>query len=96
MSDWLAQHTGVASADAGLDMAMPDSPFWQNLTTAVANGTLAQSRLDDMATRYVKRCRILATEADRTTSIIATYIKLGSQITQEGVGFPLNLTAAHQ
>ncbi|KKY16504.1 putative beta-glucosidase m [Diplodia seriata] len=54
ISDWFAQHTGVASADAGLDMAMPDSEYWDgNLTIAVENGTLAQSRLDDMAKRIV-------------------------------------------
>ncbi|OJD32056.1 glycoside hydrolase family 3 protein [Diplodia corticola] len=54
VSDWGAQHTGVASAEAGLDMAMPDSEYWDgNLTVAVENGTLAQSRLDDMAKRIV-------------------------------------------
>ncbi|GME23845.1 putative beta-glucosidase m [Neofusicoccum parvum] len=54
VSDWTAQHTGIASADAGMDMAMPDSVYWDgNLTIAVENGTLAQSRLDDMAKRIV-------------------------------------------
>jgi beta-glucosidase len=47
-----AQHTGIASADAGLDMVMPNSKLWSNLSTAVSNGTLSQNRLDDMATRY--------------------------------------------
>jgi len=34
---------------------MPNSPYWQdgNLTLMVTNGSLAQSRLDDMATRIV-------------------------------------------
>lgn len=55
VSDWYAQHTGIASANAGLDMAMPDSPYWAgNLTAAATNGSLPQSRLDDMATRYVE------------------------------------------
>lgn len=54
VSDWGAQHTGIASANAGLDMAMPNSVYWSgNLTLAVNNGSLAQSRLDDMATRIV-------------------------------------------
>ena len=55
VSDWGAQHAGVASADSGLDMAMPGSAYWQdgNLTQMVQNGSLAQSRLDDMATRIV-------------------------------------------
>lgn len=29
VSDWNAQLTGISSANAGLDMAMPDSPYWQ-------------------------------------------------------------------
>ena len=52
MTDWYAQHGGIASANAGLDMAMPYSDFWNsNLTDAIANGTMEASRLDDMATR---------------------------------------------
>jgi len=53
VSDWFAQHGGAASANAGLDMAMPNGGiFWAgNLTKGVENGTIAQSRLDDMATR---------------------------------------------
>lgn len=55
VSDWGAQHTGLASADSGLDMAMPGSSYWQNgnLSLMVQNGSLAQTRLDDMATRIV-------------------------------------------
>lgn len=52
VTDWYAQHGGIASANAGLDMAMPYSSFWgSNLTDAIANGTMEASRLDDMATR---------------------------------------------
>jgi len=54
VSDWGGQHTGIASAEAGLDMAMPDSVYWAgNLSKAVSNGTLTQERLDDMATRIL-------------------------------------------
>ncbi|KAK4898495.1 hypothetical protein LTR27_004092 [Elasticomyces elasticus] len=55
VSDWGAQRTGIASANSGLDMAMPGSTYWQNgnLSQAVANGTVDQSRLDDMATRII-------------------------------------------
>ncbi|KAK0375432.1 beta-glucosidase [Colletotrichum limetticola] len=54
VSDWDAQHSGVASALAGLDMAMPGSVYWgANLTTAIQNGSVPESRLDDMATRIV-------------------------------------------
>ncbi|KAG2418600.1 hypothetical protein HFD88_001701 [Aspergillus terreus] len=55
MSDWEALHAGYEAADAGLDMVMPDSGgFWgTNLSLAVTNGSFAQERLDDMATRIV-------------------------------------------
>lgn len=52
MTDWGAQHGGIASSNAGLDMVMPSSTLWNsNLTDAIANGTMEASRLDDMATR---------------------------------------------
>ena len=61
MSDWAAQHSGVSSANAGLDMTMPgDTAFdtghsyWgANLTIAILNGTVPQWRLDDMTTRII-------------------------------------------
>jgi beta-glucosidase len=28
VTDWGAQHSGLASAEAGLDMVMPSSEFW--------------------------------------------------------------------
>lgn len=53
VSDWGAQHTGVASALAGLDVAMPNpGSFWGNaLVEAVNNGSVPESRVTDMATR---------------------------------------------
>ncbi|KAG5931510.1 hypothetical protein E4U53_001729 [Claviceps sorghi] len=61
MSDWQAQHAGVSSAVAGLDMAMPGDTvfnsgvsFWgANLTLAVINGTVPAYRIDDMAMRIM-------------------------------------------
>lgn len=54
ISDWTAQHAGIASAEAGLDIAMPDTGYWgQNISLAIANGTMESSRLDDMVTRSV-------------------------------------------
>lgn len=53
VTDWDAQHSGVAAAEAGLDMAMPNGQsFWgDNFTEAITNGSVAESRLNDMATR---------------------------------------------
>lgn len=61
VSDWAAQHSGVASALAGLDMTMPGdatflsgNSFWgANLTIAVLNGTIPEWRIDDMAVRIL-------------------------------------------
>ncbi|KAF2773989.1 beta-glucosidase-like protein [Teratosphaeria nubilosa] len=53
-SDWSGQHSGVASANAGLDLVMPDGGFWgNNLTEAVRNGSVSETRLNDMASRIL-------------------------------------------
>ncbi|PPQ72451.1 hypothetical protein CVT24_003117, partial [Panaeolus cyanescens] len=60
MSDWQAQHSTM-SAVTGLDMSMPGditflsgTSWWgANLTAFVQNGTIPESRVDDMATRIL-------------------------------------------
>lgn len=53
VSDWSAQHSGMDSAKAGLDMAMPNGvKFWdEELVKGVKNGSVSESRVTDMATR---------------------------------------------
>ncbi|KAH8806022.1 putative beta-glucosidase M [Xylogone sp. PMI_703] len=84
VSDWGAQHNGVASALAGLDMAMPSGNFWggpTGIAHAVSNGSVPESRLDDMATR------ILA----------AWYqMKQDQGYPARGVGIPKSITAPHK
>lgn len=78
MSDWQAQHSGVGSALAGLDMSMPgdtlfntgDSFWGTNLTIAVVNGTVPEWRVDDMAVR-----------------IMAAYYKVGRDEVQVPINF---------
>ena len=61
MSDWSAQHSGIGSALAGMDMSMPGdvafdsgTSYWgANLTIAVLNGTVPEWRVDDMAVRIM-------------------------------------------
>ena len=54
VTDWDAQHSGVASANAGLDIVMPDNGFWgKNLTEAANNGSVSVDRVEDMATRIL-------------------------------------------
>ncbi|KAG1047253.1 hypothetical protein G6F43_010288 [Rhizopus delemar] len=60
-SDWGATMSTVSSANNGLDMTMPggvtvtstDSYFGKNLTDAVSNKKVSESRVTDMATRIV-------------------------------------------
>lgn len=82
MSDWFAQHSGVASADAGMDMVMPSGlAFWgPNLTEAVENGTVAESRLDDMATRVMASW---------------FYTNQNTGFPSPGIGMPADLFAPH-
>lgn len=78
MSDWQAQHGGVADALAGLDMAMPGDTlfntgvaFWgPNLTIAVVNGSIPEWRIDDMAMR-----------------IMAAYFKVGLELDEPAPNF---------
>ncbi|KAK0261640.1 hypothetical protein B0A54_12432 [Friedmanniomyces endolithicus] len=81
VSDWVGQHSGLPSADAGLDMAMPTSGYWneRQLEKAVDSGALNQTRLIDMATR-----------------IVATYYQFGQdRALPLGVGMPPNLLLPH-
>ena len=54
-SDWGGTHSTVASANAGMDMQMPDDQFFGTaLKTAVQDGKVPQSRVDDMVTRILR------------------------------------------
>ncbi|KAI1438507.1 beta-glucosidase M [Xylaria sp. CBS 124048] len=81
-SDWGALHSGVASALAGMDMVMPNSPLWgDELVNAVKNGSVPESRLDDMATR-----------------VIASWYQMGQDqgFPRPGVGIAPDITMPHQ
>lgn len=79
VSDWNGQHTGIASANAGLDIAMPGSQYWENNTLAGAarNGSVPQWRLDDMVTRT-----------------LASWYRY-AEIPNPGHGIPVNLLQPH-
>ncbi|KAJ5933611.1 Glycoside hydrolase superfamily [Penicillium verhagenii] len=82
ITDWDAQHGGISSANAGLDVVMPSSTLWNsNLTTAITNGTMKASRLDDMVTR-----------------LMATWYYLDQETAfpDPGVGMPLSIAEPHQ
>ncbi|KAL4898937.1 putative beta-glucosidase M [Aspergillus multicolor] len=82
VTDWGAQHAGIAGANAGLDVVMPRSSTWNsNLTGAIANGTMEASRLDDMVTR------LLATWY---------YLDQDTVFPNPGVGMPSSPDAPHE
>ncbi|KAF7336426.1 Glycoside hydrolase family 3 protein [Mycena sanguinolenta] len=62
MSDWFATHSTTPAVMSGLDMTMPGGPvsadsnssfFGDNLIAAVQNGSVPESRIDDMVTRIL-------------------------------------------
>ncbi|KAF2212657.1 glycoside hydrolase family 3 protein [Cercospora zeae-maydis SCOH1-5] len=53
VSDWAAQHSSWGSANAGLDMAMPNSDYWDDNKLADARDGFDGARLVDMATRIL-------------------------------------------
>lgn len=53
-SDWHGTHSTVGSANAGMDMQMPDATWFDDgLKLAVTNGTVPQARVDDMVSRIL-------------------------------------------
>ncbi|KAF2716418.1 glycoside hydrolase family 3 protein [Polychaeton citri CBS 116435] len=83
VSDWTAQHSQLLSANAGLDMAMPTSNYWDNdqLVDAIDSEDLNRTRLEDMATR-----------------IVAAWYQFGQDdeaFPSAGIGLPDNLLLPH-
>ncbi|OIW24701.1 glycosyl hydrolase family 3 N terminal domain-containing protein [Coniochaeta ligniaria NRRL 30616] len=63
VSDWDAQHSGVASANAGLDVVMPGAGYWgHRLVEAVVNGSVSEYRINDMAARLLASWHLLHQE----------------------------------
>lgn len=83
MSDWDATHSGVGSSLAGLDMDMPGdigysglhnaSYFGYNLTAGVLNGSIPESKIEDMATRIVAAWYVVGQDKDYPPISIASF-----------------------
>jgi len=54
MSDWWATHSTAAAANNGLDQEQPNQQYFSSLGTAVSNGQVSQSRLDNMVHRILR------------------------------------------
>ncbi|HWG62714.1 MAG TPA: glycoside hydrolase family 3 C-terminal domain-containing protein [Streptosporangiaceae bacterium] len=90
-SDWGATHSTVASANAGLDMQMPDdSYFGAPLKQAIQNGQVPTSRLDDMVSRILTemfRFRLFERTQTGTPSSVVTspaHIATARSIAEQG------------
>jgi len=53
VSDWGATHNGERSANSGLDVEMPSSKYFANLTDYIAAGSVKQEKLDQMVTHVL-------------------------------------------
>ncbi|KAI9172450.1 putative beta-glucosidase M [Paramyrothecium foliicola] len=82
VSDWFAQHAGVATALSGMDMTMPTGDeFWgEKLVEAVKNGSVPEARLTDMATRILTPWY---------------QMKQDSDFPKPGIGMPTKVTDPH-
>lgn len=80
VADWGGTHSGLASIDGGLDLNMPGglgsfgkintndmSFFGGNVTMAINNGTLEETRLDDMIVRIMTPYYWLGQDKDYPT-----------------------------
>ena len=92
MSDWNAQHT-TGAANAGLDMSMPGTDFsggnilWgPALLNAVSNGSVPQSRLDDMVTRILASWYLLGQDGSYPSVTFSSW---------NGGGGAPNVTGTH-
>lgn len=54
MSDWWAMHSTAAAANAGLDQEQPNEQYFSALGTAIQEGQVPQSRLDNMVHRILR------------------------------------------
>ena len=85
MTDWGALHGGYATALAGLDMAMPNGgSYWglegSNLSQSISNGSMPESRLDDMVTRILAAWYLVGQDKGYPPP---------------GIGMPVDLSAPH-
>lgn len=83
------------------DILPGDIGFWgKNLITAITNGSVPASRLNDMATRYVVNPIFIMYHvlANSNSRIIASWYKMGQDkdFPSPGVGLPINILAPHK
>lgn len=100
VSDWGAQHTGYAGALAGMDMAMPDpGTFWgDKLVESVKNGSVPESRITDMAHRFVVSLIQKYYLDSLAIRIITSWYQFKQDVDfkSPGIGMPKNIIEPHK
>jgi beta-glucosidase len=86
MSDWGATHDGVAAANGGLDLEMPNATFMnsETLLAAIKDGKLSVATLDDKVRRILsKAIEFGFLDQPQTDTGIPTYSQEGRQVALE-------------
>src|SRR5437764_2324147 len=86
MSDWTATYDGVAAANAGLDLEMPDAKAMNSKTLmpAVKDGKVAEATIDDKVRRILRKAAQLGwLDREQTDLTISRYNQQGRQAALE-------------
>ncbi|HXG71247.1 glycoside hydrolase family 3 C-terminal domain-containing protein [Plantibacter sp. RU18] len=88
MSDWGAAHSTVASALAGLDQEFPHAHWYgSRLRTAIENGEVPESRLDDMNLRILRSLIAVGAldSSGRPAREIDACLNTAQRVAEEGI-----------
>jgi beta-glucosidase len=86
MSDWGATHNGVAAANGGLDLEMPDALFMNaaTLLPAIKSGSVSLATIDDKVRRILRKTMEFGFfDREQTDTSIPLYSQEGRELTLE-------------
>jgi beta-glucosidase len=86
MSDWGATHDGIAAANNGLDLEMPNAAFMNaaTLLPALKNGTVTEATIDDKVRRILRKAIEFGfLDRGQTDPTVALYSQSGRRLTLE-------------
>jgi beta-glucosidase len=87
MSDWSATYDGVAAANAGLDLEMPNGRFMndQTLEPAIRNGTVSEATIDDKVRRLLRLAsRFGWLDSQAADLSVSRYNQAGREVARKG------------
>jgi beta-glucosidase len=86
MSDWGATHDGIAAANNGLDLEMPNAAFMNaaTLLPAIKSGTVTEATIDDKVRRLLRKTIEFGFfDREQTDTNIPLYSQEGRQLVLE-------------